>query len=186
VKAGTDGRLRAFLALDLGPSARSRLLEALPRLKAGIAGVRWVRPEGIHLTLRFLGETGTETLERLATFVSKAAILYPSFESPLQGPLFFPRGRPRIVAVEAEFPESAFDLQRALEEAARALGFPWEERRFFPHLTLGRFETPPRRKKPPILSFGTAFFSSVVLFESRLGPGGSVYSPLRTFPLGEK
>ena len=181
---GTDGRVRAFLALDPDPATRARLVEVLPQIEGEVPGVRWVRPEGIHLTLRFLGETTAEILESLSALVSKEAPLCQAFEAPLLGPIVFPRGRPRIVAVETEFPETALALQRSLEDSARASGFAKEERHFLPHLTLGRFVKPGRRVEVRRRPLGTVLFSSVVLFESRLGRGGSVYSPLRTFALG--
>jgi 2'-5' RNA ligase len=182
---GLRSTVRAFLAFDPDPATRVRLLREMPRLQEAVPGVRWVRPEGIHLTVRFLGQTEVAALRALEPLVLRAVPLCPAFEAPFREPALFPGGsRPRIVSLGIELPEPAFRLQRACEEAARAVGFEPEERPFRPHLTLGRFVTPGKPKPLPRGDWGSLSCSELVLFESQLGRGGSVYTSLQRFPLG--
>jgi 2'-5' RNA ligase len=183
---GPRSTVRAFLALVPDAFARTRLLEQMPGLLEACPGLRGVRPDGIHLTLRFLGETPLATLEGLGPFLETAAERCPEIRASFGGLGVLPRGRPRILFLGIDLPEPACALQRACEEAARSVGLPPEDRAFRPHLTLGRFVRPPRRPTLPAMDWGSTAFSELVLFESRLGPGGSLYTPLRVFPLGRR
>jgi RNA 2',3'-cyclic 3'-phosphodiesterase len=185
VTDGGLGRVRAFLALDLDPSALERLRALIESLRGTLPGVRWARPEGLHLTLRFLGATEEERARRVLERVEPAAAAAPASILPL-GPLgLFPgRGAPRVLWVGLALPSPLRALQQACEEAARAEGFPPEERAFSPHLTLGRWSERARRPALPPVELGPAHLERLVLYRSRPQAGGSVYTPLRGLPLG--
>jgi 2'-5' RNA ligase len=143
-----------------------------------------VRPEGIHLTLRFLGETTPGTLDAVVPALEQAAGACPPLLAELDRLFLLPNPRrPRVLALGIGLPEAGFTLQRSCEDAARRAGLEPEGRPFRPHLTLARFRDRARAFPLPDSAFGTARFSELVLFESHLGRGGSVYAPLRTFPL---
>jgi RNA 2',3'-cyclic 3'-phosphodiesterase len=183
VSAGAP--LRAFLALDLDAAARQRALDLMARLRRGLAGVRWVRPEGLHLTLRFLGWTQQAVVDRIAQALVPAASACASAQVPLgQLGLFPERGAPRVLWVGLNLPERMHVLQGVCEEAARGEGFPPEERAFTPHLTLGRWKDRAPRPDLSTVDLGVAQIDHLTLYKSDLRPSGAIYTPLHVFSLG--
>jgi len=181
----TGPRLRAFLALDLDPSAHERLRKLIESLRGTVAGIRWVRPEGLHLTLRFLGATEEERARRVAGRVEAAAAATPAATLELGGLGMFPeRGAPRVLWVGLALPPPLRALQEACEQGARAEGFAAEERAYAPHLTLGRWSERARRPALPAAALGPVRLERLVLYRSQPQAGGSVYTPLRTLALG--
>jgi 2'-5' RNA ligase len=184
--------IRAFFAIDL-PAA---FIEEIRRLqgelqKAG-ADVRWVRPEGVHLTLKFLGEAEEKFLEGLTESVRIVCAVHPCPTLTLAGTGVFPdRRKPRVVWVGLEGDLGALAmLQYDIEWVAEAYGFKPEKRAFSPHLTLGRVRSSRGQQellaalnglKPSPLSFTAA---EVRLIRSDLKPSGVVYTPLQECPLG--
>ncbi len=177
--------VRAFVALDLDAAARDRLIAAMETLRPQLRGVKWVRPEGIHLTLRFLGPSSADALECLRPRLAAAASVCPAGAARLTGFGMFPeRGAPRVFWVGLDFAVPFVELQAAAETSAVACGFGREPRRFSPHLTLGRWRDRAPRPVLPDVDLGTARLEQLVLYRSDLRPGGAVYTPLATFPLG--
>jgi len=202
--------MRTFLALPLEDTARTgaeRCLEALRR-NDGARALRLVRPEGLHVTLRFLGETPPEALPRLRDGVAAEVAACAPFTVRLDGLHVFPSPRrPRVLALGL-FPPAPLEalaaaVERGVVAAALppdrgvvAAALPPERRRFRPHVTLARVRegrgpraAPAGRGTPPApeglpAPEGAFVAREVVLFESRLGPGGSRYSPLERLPLG--
>jgi RNA 2',3'-cyclic 3'-phosphodiesterase len=177
--------VRAFFALDLDAAARDRVVDLMERLRREVAGVRWVRPEGLHLTVRFLGWTDEARLARIEEALAAPARACPPAEVPLGGLGLFPaRGAPRVLWVGLTLPEPMHALQRACEEAARNERFEPEERPFHPHLTLGRWKDRAPRPTLSAVDLGTARIDQLTLCRSDLRPDGAVYTPLRVFDLG--
>jgi 2'-5' RNA ligase len=179
--------LRAFVALDLPAEARARLGAAIDALRPRLAGAKWVRPDGIHLTLRFLGPSAPEALERLKPLLASAAAACPAADVRLEGFGLFPeRGAPRVLWVAAPMPAACLELQRACEAGAVACGYEPEARAFSPHLTLCRWrERAPRPRLVP-QDLGVARLDTLTLLSSQLRPGGAVYTPLASFPLAPR
>jgi 2'-5' RNA ligase len=177
--------LRAFLALDLDEPAQERLRGLMQRLQGDVPGVRWVRGEGLHVTVRFLGWTDEAAASRFADAVEGAARACAPAEAAL-GPLgLFPaRGSPRVLWVGLALPERMLVLQRACEDTARQQGFAPEERAFTPHLTLGRWKDRAPRPRLPEVDLGSARVERMTLYRSDLKPSGAVYTALRVMPLG--
>ncbi len=177
--------LRAFLALDLDAAARQRLIDLMARLRPELPRVRWVQPEGLHLTLRFLGWTQEGAVDRIAETLRPAASACAPADIPLGALGMFPeRGSPRVLWVGLDLPEPMHELQRACEEAARREGFEPEDRAFKPHLTLGRWKDRAQRPALPSVDLGFAQIDSLTLYRSDLGSSGAQYTPLHVFPLG--
>ena len=184
-------KLRTFIAICPPPP----ILAALGDLVAVLArrwpqqGVRWVRPAGIHLTLRFLGEAAAEQVASLRAGLDQMAVQCAPFELHLKSLGSFPSlRRPRVIWVGLEDPEERLGkLQRAVEEQVRSLGWELEERAFRPHLTLGRVhrqQRPPDGswvQGPPDLSFRA---EAIELIQSRLQPSGAEYTTLGQALLG--
>src|SRR3989304_8769979 len=137
--------MRVFLAVDLDSEVRGRLAELERELRPLARRARWVRPEGLHLTLRFFGEVSAEGVESLAASLSEAFAGLPAFALDFRGCGAFPaRGDPRVLWVGVPKPSAAlFELQSRAEAVARALGFAPEKRRFEPHPTVGPVPGPP-------------------------------------------
>jgi len=182
--------VRLFLAVDLPPALRAALGDLQGRLRARCAGWRWVRPEGIHLTLRFLGEVGPEHDAECREAWREAVRPFPPFRFGL-GALgrFPPGGRPRVLWVGVrELPEAGrlAGLAANLERAARERGFAPEGRAFSPHLTLARAVRGQRAQAPADDAHGIdeqVDVRRVVLFRSELLPAGARYTALDAFAL---
>ena len=177
--------VRAFVALELDARLREAMGELQARLRPRLGGIRMTRPEGIHLTLRFLGDTSPEQVAALRPLLATAAAACPAAEVPVAGLGTFPeRGSPRVLWLGLDVPATVFDLQRGCERAARAAGFEREARPFKAHLTLGRWrDRAPHPELPPV-DLGATRLDALVLFKSDLRPDGAVYTPLARFALG--
>jgi 2'-5' RNA ligase len=179
------GVVRAFVAVELEPRARVAIGELQAGLRPRLGGIRFVRPEGVHLTLRFLGGTTPGQVERLGPALAAAAAACPPAEARLAGLGTFPEGgRPRVLWLGLDVPPAFFELQAACERAARAAGFDREDRPFRAHLTLGRWRERATLAVLPPVDLGATRLDTLVLFRSDLRPDGAVYSPIRRFPLG--
>ena len=179
------GGVRAFVALELDPRLREAIGELQARLRPRCGGIRMTRPEGIHLTLRFLGDTSAAQIDTLRPLLAAAAADCPPAEARVAELGTFPeRGSPRILWLGLDVPSAVFDLQRACERAARTAGFEREERPFRAHLTLGRWRDRAPRPDLPPADLGPTRLETLVLFRSDLRPGGAVYTPLAQFALG--
>jgi 2'-5' RNA ligase len=178
--------VRAFVALDLDEAMRERLGSLMAELRGRLRGVSWVRSEGMHLTLRFLGSSTPSALEAIRQRLRPAAARCPPAAPAMAGLGVFPeRGRVRVLWIGIALPPSVLALQAECEAAAVAAGFVPEPRPFQAHLTLGRWrEGAPRPELPPT-DLGPASLRSLVLYRSDLHPGGARYTPLERFPLGE-
>jgi 2'-5' RNA ligase len=177
--------IRAFVALPLPDAVRREVAGVIARLSAALPEVRFVRDEGVHVTLRFLGWTRAETLAAIEAPLARAAAACPPFEMAIRGLGTFPeRGSPRVLWLGLDLPAPARQLQAACEEAAVTTGLEAEARAFHPHLTLGRWRGRTRRPALPEVDLGSARTSELILYRSDIRPAGSVYSPLAVFPLG--
>jgi RNA 2',3'-cyclic 3'-phosphodiesterase len=179
------GHARTFVAIELDPALREAIGDLQARLRPRLGGIRLVRPEGIHLTLRFLGDTSPAQVETMRSLLAAAASACPAGEARVAGLGTFPeRGSPRVLWLELDAPSPLLDLQRACERAARAAGFEREAHPFRAHLTLGRWRQRAARPDLPPADLGATRLDTLVLFRSDLQPGGAVYTPLARFPLG--
>ncbi len=183
--------VRSFIAIELPPELTAELSTLEEKLKAGQHSfVKWVDPESIHLTLKFLGNVPAETMPRIVEATTRAAQPWPPFSLQIRGTGAFPNWqRPQVlwVGIEGEL-DRLTALHRDLESALSPLGFPPESRAFSPHLTLGRIRE--RASSGDRRRFGQWAQSvrlearvpfqvdGVRLMKSQLTPGGPVYSQL--------
>ena len=182
--------MRVFVAVDLAAEIRDALAALIAQFRQRRMGdLRWVRPEGIHLTLRFLGEIDAPALERLARGLGSGAPV-PPFPLRLGGVgMFPPRGAPRVLMVETEESAPLERLAGWVEGRAVEAGFPAERRAFHPHLTLGRFRAGARRASgdPPLLPPGWPPPAMIVdrffVFRSHLEREAARYEKLAAYPL---
>lgn len=182
--------MRVFLALELDAEVRGRLAELGREIRPLAPRARWVRPEAMHLTLRFFGEVSADRVETLGARLSEAFAGLSAFALEFRGCGVFPDpGDPRVLWVGVpEPPPALFELQSRAEAIARAFGFAPERRRYEPHLTVARFRGPERGIDSILRTcgdrdFGRTPIDAAVLFESRLSPSGSSYLGLQVYPL---
>jgi len=179
------------VAVELSAELREAFHRVQESLRRAPLPVRWVRPEGIHLTLKFLGEAAESRLEEITEALRPAGRGVEAFRLEACGAVPFPdRGAPRLVWVNVRGDlDSARRLAGAIETATGRIGFPMERREFKAHLTLGRVRGPGRGEWRAMIervsdkAAGPFDEREYVLFQSRLGPGGAVYVPLQRFPL---
>jgi 2'-5' RNA ligase len=185
VNAPVLGGVRAFLALEIEDAFRATLA-ALQVELAGVAnGARFVRTEGIHLTLRFLGDSSPTQLESVGRGVLSLADTCPPDKAPVTGlGVFPPRGAPRVLWLGLGVSASIRELQQGTERLAVACGFPAERRGFEPHLTIARWRDPAPSPRLPTVDLPPLSLHRLVLYRSDLRPTGAVYAPIRTFALG--
>jgi RNA 2',3'-cyclic 3'-phosphodiesterase len=185
--------MRLFVALDIPDDARSSILAIVAKLRPACRNARWVRIEGLHVTLKFIGETSSEK----AAAIQAALASIPS-RTPIpmkfHGLGFFPNERrPRVLWAGIEAGTDLAALAEAIEKALDAIGFPPEERAFSPHLTLARFDTPrgldalhAAIEKAGPIEFGVATAKEFHLYQSVLKPGGAEYTRLATFSFARR
>jgi 2'-5' RNA ligase len=177
--------VRSFVALEIDARLRARLGQLAEQLRPQLPGVKWVREDGIHLTLRFLGQSSEVQAEAMRAALARAAAACPACDASTTGLGLFPeRGSPRVLWLGLEVPDSVRELQRACEAAAVAAGFAPEPRGFAAHLTLARWRERGPRPVLPAVELGVAALRELVIYRSDLRPGGAVYTPLARFPLG--
>jgi 2'-5' RNA ligase len=176
-----------FIAAELDAALRRRLGEVQQALRDIPLPVRWVRPEGIHVTFKFLGEADAGRLPAIEAALERGAARSAPFRLQTGGLGTFPdRGQPRVlwVGLGGDLAAAAV-LHGALESEFGPLGFAKEGREFRPHLTLGRVKGAPQGDWRPVLSacpadgLGAIVVGECVLFESRHDRGGSTYVPMR-------
>ncbi len=183
--------IRTFIAIGLSEEIRSELSEVLRRLKTGDRAVRWVKPENIHLTMKFLGNVEPEKLETVKTALSRAAGENASFTLSLGSLGAFPNTRsPRVIWIGMEDGKiEAGKLAARIDDLLAELGFAKEERPFQPHLTLARLKFPPEEKLKNLLDKFTCQFQNkmivnhVTLYKSTLTSTGPIYEALFQAPL---
>lgn len=182
--------VRAFVALDIPERVRAELGASREALRAELPRARWVRPEGQHLTLKFLGETPRTTLDAIAADLTPRFARLGAVTVRLRGCGFFPSpARPRVAWIGGSA-EGVSPVVEAVEEVAEVHGFPRERRPWSLHLTQARLDRPwPQAAVGRFLAWGGGLelepfrCGEVVLFASRLERGGAVYTPLARMPL---
>ncbi len=186
--------MRLFVALDIPDEVRRTIGEMLARLRDLARGARWVPPEGVHVTLKFIGEIPegrVAAFEEALRGVCGVGIAAP-VEAKFRGAGFFPNERhPRVFWAGVEASTNLAKLAGDVDRRLSALGIAAESRGFRPHLTLARFKSEdglPRLreeiKKLEPFDFGSMQSSEFCLFQSQLGPGGAKYTKLAAFPFG--
>jgi 2'-5' RNA ligase len=183
--------MRLFIAVDLPEEVREVLRNGLDPLKRDQPPAHWVRPEGMHITLKFLGEQPPELVDGLDRAVAGMLSSLSPVTIRLGGGGYFPHDRrPRVAWVGGQ--AAGLDAwARVVEDAAAGLGVAREARAFSLHLTLARLERPwgVQAVEHFLFQVGKWRFPEfvareAVLFQSELGHAGAVYTPLRRWRVG--
>ncbi len=191
-----NGTLRLFIAIELPGEVQAVPREARARFEGYGLAVRWVDPEGTHLTLKFLGATPADRVELIREAAARAGQAHQPFVLQTAGTGVFPHARaPRVVWLGvAGMLAELRALQQDVERFIAPLGFPTEKRAFNPHLTLGR--TAKNATPQQLVEIGRAITASsapaaktwqvmgLSLMGSELRPQGAHYTRIADIPLG--
>ncbi len=195
--SGPRETLRTFIALSVPPEAQQSLAPAVQHLSATVPGaVRWIDLDGLHLTLKFLGNVDAGRVDGITQGMRQACREPCPFELSLSALGVFPDARrPRVVwaGVRGDLGQLV-ELQGDVETAMAGLGFAPEKRPFAPHLTLGRVRDRATDSQRRLLGSAVAAWSieapqpwlveEVRLVRSELGPQGAKYSDIASVTLG--
>ncbi len=188
--------LRTFIAIELPAVIQNTIQNATASLRQSLdhSLVRWVPPQNMHLTLKFLGDVSPASLDLLTQMLQAEASQHAPFGLEVRGLGSFPNPkRARVIWVGIQAPAALEALQRSIEAAAARLGYPVEERGFSPHLTIGRVsqhatstgqqQIRTALENTHLGALGSTRVESIHLFRSDLHPSGSVYTSLFNAPL---
>ena len=188
--------IRVFLAIDLTPELRHQIARVQQELGLSLPGIRWVRPELIHLTLKFFGNVEPSEVDRLFQALQEIGPLQHVLNVAAEGIGVFPHLRtPRILWVGISDSGNALhDLQGHIQALVEPLGFPPEEKPYHPHLTIARIKSDWGRvgrslSQKSLLDssrrIGSLDADRMILFRSDLSPSGPDYQPLWEIPFGK-
>ncbi len=193
-------QVRSFIAIELPPDVKNGLHRIEHKMKqGGHPGIKWANPEGVHITLKFLGNISTKQITAINKAIEETTQGFSPFLLKIASLGGFPDLRqPRIlwIAINGEV-EKLLELQKKLDSLLVSCSFPKEGRPFVPHLTLARIKDsvlPEERRdigtfiKPLGIEAGISFdVQTVSLMRSQLTPKGAIYSCLFTSRLkGER
>jgi 2'-5' RNA ligase len=194
--------MRLFIALDLDDHIREKIVRFMDGLRGFAPDARWMRPESLHVTLKFIGQWRDERVAELRD--SLQTVPAHTFDITIADYGFFPTAKaPRVFWVGIHSGPQLASLAAAIDTKLSSLGIAPEEHTFSPHLTLARRaggSGSPRKNKTDHsnqsfarlqeklaamskLDFGSMTARQFFLYQSELSPGGSRYTKLSAFPL---
>ncbi len=194
--------MRIFIGIDLDPHVRAHIERFLEGVQGFAPAVRWVRPESLHITLKFIGEQAPEQVEAITDRLRR--VESDAFEIRCAGYGFFPTAKaPRVFWIGSDGGPQLAKLAGSIDIAVAEVGIPREDRPYSPHLTLARGGTArnagsPKGQKgdgPNLifatlekrlaamgeLDFGAMIAHEFILYQSQLSPGGSKYTKVERF-----
>ena len=202
-KVDVDGGImRIFVALDIDEGIRQRIRRFMEGVREFAPDARWVQPESLHVTLKFIGEKPEAKVAEIKQALANVG--GTAFDFTIRGHGFFPTPKSaRVFWIGIEAGKELNELAKEVDEATATAAVPREDHAFSPHLTLarggGRSGAPGWRKGDalnknfavlqeklgalPVPEFGTMTAREFVLFESRLLRGGARYTRIAKFPL---
>jgi RNA 2',3'-cyclic 3'-phosphodiesterase len=186
--------VRLFVALEIPPQVRDDFASLINELRGADSSfsksrARWIRPENLHVTLKFIGHVDTGKLDAIRAVLSEVQSDTP-VEMRFRGLGFFPNGkRPRVFWAGMEASPNLVPLAAEIEARLKKVGIAGETREFAPHLTLARFDPPgisdglsEIAQKNVTREFGATRTGEFHLFESKTRPTGAEYTRLSSFP----
>jgi 2'-5' RNA ligase len=194
--------MRIFVGIDLDPQVRARIARFLEGVQGFAPEARWVHPESLHITLKFIGEQTQEQVDAIAERLRQVESNAFEIRSAEYG--FFPTAKaPRVFWIGIHAGPQLVELAETIDVATAELGISREDRPFSPHLTLaragGRSGSPKWRKGDAPnaafavlekrlatmgeLDFGAMTTQEFILYQSQLTPRGSMYTKLQRFSL---
>ena len=187
-------KIRAFIAIDINEETRRAIDDFMKKLRALSLDAKWVKPENIHITMKFLGNISIHDHDKLYKGINMIIKETAVFRLSFEGAGCFPGpNNPRVlwVGVKGEL-EPLRNLQGAIEDRLNEAGFPREDRGFAPHVTFGRLRSNKNAeglkeilKNYADARFGEDMVSSLNVYKSTLTPAGPNYNVLKEFKFGK-
>lgn len=186
--------LRCFIAIGIPAQVQKNIGECIEILRKHDADIKWVAPENLHFTLKFLGSTPEVLLPKIRESLAAVVTTYGLFYIKMYGTGVFPNKKyPRVIWAGLQNADGMKNLQEGVERSMAFLGFKCEDREFNPHLTLGRV----RSRRGMILlvkeletfekkEFGIVPVDRILLMKSELKPQGPEYTCVYDIPFGSK
>lgn len=178
---------RLFIAFKLNDKQKHQLSDLQHKIESYLEGVRWVRPENMHLTLKFLGEVGDDSLGQIQMAMDQAAEEFKTFIIRFGGCGVFPgRNKARVIWIGLKEGQAPLrELADKLESNLSGYGFKRENRNYQPHLTIGRFRYQVQLNKIDrfleeeiIFETSTADAKEIILYESCLTKQGAIHTAI--------
>jgi len=184
--------VRTFICIEIPEAIKDRIGELQRDLRGMDARISWVKPENIHLTLKFLGDVPQSRIESIKRAAERAAGSSSLFEIEARGAGCFPSPRnPRVLWVGlSHLPDELKRLHAKIEDELSREGFAREQKKFSPHLTIGRIRSPQNTslvaEKLIAGGFEPVRFQAneIIVMRSDLDPSGSIYTPQAVMKLG--
>ena len=194
--------MRIFIGIELDDEVRTKIARFLDGVRGFAPDARWVRPESLHITLKFIGEQKSEQAEAVSERLRQ--VEGRPIDIRLGGHGFFPTAKsPRVFWIGIQAGPELAALAANIDAGVAELGIPREDRPFSPHLTLARggggsgspkwrkgdgpnsaFAVLEKRLAAMVdLDFGAMTAREFILYQSQLSPKGSKYTKLQRFPL---
>jgi len=188
--------VRAFVAIEL-PEVVKKGIAEIKNQYSDMEGVSWIKPEGAHLTIKFLGEIGMDVVDGLACALEPVMEKVKPFKMKIEDAGVFPNpSKPRVLWLGVREEKNLKQIHLKVDEEARRVGISKEERNYHPHITIARIKSdePPQRLKEFLKEFkGKTLWNdvevkSIVIYKSILRSDGAEYEKLYEIPLsgGEK
>ncbi len=189
-----DGKdlIRTFICIEVPQTVKERIESLQRTLRQNNAQISWVKPSNIHLTIKFLGDVPLSKIDSVRECVERAAKGLSEFDIEVSTTGCFPSARnPRVLWVGlGNLPDGLKQLHANVESELAREGFPREQKRFSPHLTIGRVRSPQNaaRTAEDLIAQGfepeTFRATEVIVMRSELNSSGSIYTPQATIKLG--
>jgi 2'-5' RNA ligase len=179
--------MRIFIALDIPADIRVSLAQYMERARGLAPEGRWARVEGLHVTLKFVGNVRDAVVEQIKAAL--ASVKSAPFAVRFEGVGFFPNSKAaRVFWAGVDGGENLARLASLIDAVLANTGISPEERPYHPHLTLARTSSRPLRELEPLLAepqpqFGTMTAREFFLYQSQPQKGGSKYTKLQRFGL---
>lgn len=189
-----DMYLRCFIAIEIPEPVKKKISEFIDILKKYNVDIRWITPENLHLTLKFLGSTPEVLLPKIRESLINIVLSHEPFYIKIYTTGVFPNRRhPRVIWIGVEDSGILKKLKKDIDDSLVLLGYLKEDKEFTPHFTLGRVrsqkgiedmvkELDNFREK----DFGSVNVESIKLMKSELKPKGAEHSCLHEIPFGRK
>jgi len=180
---------RGFIAID--PDVSSKIVELGNKIKKTGAQVKLVEPKNMHLTLKFLGDTDEKLINEIEKIIKESTKDTKPFKIKLEGTGVFPnQNYIKIIWIGIKNGEQIIPIAEKIDEEISKLGFKKENRKFSPHLTIGRVKSAKNKDKliQIIEEYNEILFSefevkSIKLIKSELTPKGPIYTTLKEIRL---
>lgn len=179
--------MRTFVAVKLDPNIKENLSVIVRHFKKISSGINWVRPEAMHVTLKFLGNTEEQKADQIGEVMDRISRNHGSFHLTCIGIGAFPQKsrKPKIIWAGFNEYDPLKTIHSEIEAELEKIGFPREKRSFHPHMTLGRIKKSsglhtliPEIEKVKQKDFGVTKVDRITLFKSTLTPSGAIYDIL--------